>query len=671
MIPNPFKAAWLFFPIFLMICAPARPQNDPQKVLSHEVSVTLKLLQVYVTDKQGKAVNDLKKDEFEIWDDGKPCHITEFEAHNLSLGASPSTPDAPSPPRPREFRRKYFLFFDFAFNDAAGILTAKKAALDFIDTKLQLGDEVGVVCYDVYRGLVLNEYLTSDYSRVRRVVQEIKAKHYLGRAADVESDYLKSLTEIAEALGEGLKDAVNHLRQEEDRTYELQAGNFVQALGEFSKAVRYIQGQKTIVLFSTGLANYVIYGAKDWRSPLPRFGNANVRSSFINTYKNLAASNCSIYGINTSGNSSKRLVEPDLAGDLSLRQLARETGGKYFDNIKSYEKINEEIQNITGRYYVLGYYINEKTDGEFHKTKVKVRTKGCEVHGQTGYFNPKPFTEYSENEKVLHLIDLALSEKPHFQDAVDFPISVLPYETGAKTDLAVLAAIPVDRLTEVRGGLIELVTIVFNDQNDIVLLQRKELSRWPVSPVEAFAKSLISLPPGGYECRVVLRNLTTGKGARGSSRILIPEKPEAGASPPIYSLLLKSSKNPIYLGEETTQKEPPLGGIYPFDTQEYAPIIGKLRNPGEKILAVLPIALGRGRGEEPAFSAILINPVSGDTAELITKLLSRKKTLSGKEAFLLEIVMGAIKPGEYDLAILVDGLEPGIRLMSHAIVSIE
>ncbi len=29
-------------------------------------------------------------------------------------------------------------------------------------------------------------------------------------------------------------------------------------------------------------------------------------------------------------------------------QLAQETGGKYFDNINSYEKINEEIQNITG-----------------------------------------------------------------------------------------------------------------------------------------------------------------------------------------------------------------------------------------------------------------------------------------------------------------------------------
>jgi VWFA-related protein len=515
-----------------------RPQHVNQVLLQHDVSVTLKLLQVYVTDKQGKAVNDLSKDDFEIWDDGEIQKITEFETHDLTLGVRRAGTEAQGLPSAPAVNRKYFFFFDFAFNDGAGILTSKKAALDFLDTRIRPGDEIGIVSFDVYKGLVLNEYLTMDYSKIRDVIQGIKAKRYLGRAADIESDYLKSLEEVAKALE--IQEQVANLRNQETQTYELQAGDFIKAIDAFSEAIRYISGNKNIVLFSSGIANYVLYGSQKYlTSSMTGYGDTHLRGAYIDMCESLAASNCSIYSINTAGNSSRRFLERDLAGDSSLKQLAQETGGKYFDNIKGYEKINEEIQNITGSYYVLGYPITEKPDGEHHTIKVRVKRKGCEVYGQTGYYNPKPFTEYTENEKVLHLIDLALSEKPHLQDAVDFPVSVLPYAVGEKTDLAILAEIPVGKLAKVRGEVIEFVTIVFNDKNDIVMLGRKELSRWPESSMEAFAKSLISIPPGRYECRVVLRNMTTGLGARGSSQILIPEKSEAGIRSPVYPLLLK------------------------------------------------------------------------------------------------------------------------------------
>jgi len=56
----------------------------PQKPLQHEVSVTLKLIQVFVTDKTGKPVLDLTKDDFILYDDGRPQKLTEFEKHVLS-----------------------------------------------------------------------------------------------------------------------------------------------------------------------------------------------------------------------------------------------------------------------------------------------------------------------------------------------------------------------------------------------------------------------------------------------------------------------------------------------------------------------------------------------------------------------------------------------------------
>lgn len=36
--------------------------------LQHEVTVTIKLIQVYVTDKEGNSVTDLEKSDFELFD---------------------------------------------------------------------------------------------------------------------------------------------------------------------------------------------------------------------------------------------------------------------------------------------------------------------------------------------------------------------------------------------------------------------------------------------------------------------------------------------------------------------------------------------------------------------------------------------------------------------------
>ncbi len=71
----------------------------------------------------------------------------------------------------------------------------------------------------------------------------------------------------------------------------------------------------------------------------------------------------------------------------------------------------DQVQAMTGTYYVLGYPVNEQWDGKFHEVKVEVKRKGCEVRAQAGYFNPKPFSEYSDLEKQLHLFDLALNER--------------------------------------------------------------------------------------------------------------------------------------------------------------------------------------------------------------------------------------------------------------------
>lgn len=76
-------AALLLF-LYLSSINPVFSQRiDVQEDLDREVTVTLKLIQVYVTDKEGNPVMDLEKDEFELNDNGEVKDIKDFERHIL------------------------------------------------------------------------------------------------------------------------------------------------------------------------------------------------------------------------------------------------------------------------------------------------------------------------------------------------------------------------------------------------------------------------------------------------------------------------------------------------------------------------------------------------------------------------------------------------------------
>jgi hypothetical protein len=71
--------------VFLTGAARRPSQQAPQQPpLKYEVSVTLKLIQVHVTDKDGKPVRDLTWDEVKLTDNGKPVAFSAFERHDLA-----------------------------------------------------------------------------------------------------------------------------------------------------------------------------------------------------------------------------------------------------------------------------------------------------------------------------------------------------------------------------------------------------------------------------------------------------------------------------------------------------------------------------------------------------------------------------------------------------------
>ena len=645
------------------------PIQENQRSFQHEVTVTLKLVQVYVTDKNGNPVTDLEKADFQLFDNGKSVSITEFEKHILSL-AGTNLPSKETIERLRVgesqplMKRKFLLFFDFAFNDMRGILEAKRAALNFLSTKIHPDDEVGIMSFDTFNGLNLHEYFTAEHQKVREVIERFGAKEVLGRAQRIVKDDWQEREE------EGIR--LEKIREADKDIYRNQVKNFSADISELAKALRYIPGVKHIIFFSGGIVNSLLYGESSSQSNLKNILSGSVdsmghassvlRDIYEAMCKELAASNSPVYSVNTQGEVLTPHVMQSAMGDLSLRHLADLTGGVYFDNIVEHEKIAETIQNTTGSFYILGYYINEKWDGRFHKLKIRVNREGCRVLGQGGYFSPKPFLEYTDVERTLHLIDLALSEKHLLQDPARFPLITLSFSTEGKANLVAITNIPGEFVKNMAGAKMEVTVLFFDKNNNIVKMQKSEVHPSDLTTNHTYFYSLLSVPPGDYDCRVVIRNLVTGQGAVASAPAMIPEIRPSGFMlyPP---LLLIPQESPRYLkGSDKTKEETTisLSDIYPFDITRYGPMIHELERGITKIRAVVRCFTKDLPQPEIRFSAYLKNLESEENNPLPLFVINQLKE-QNHQIFLIEIQMGELQQGQYSLNLLGEEINSGSK----------
>jgi hypothetical protein len=355
--------------------------------------------------------------------------------------------------------------------------------------------------------------------------------------------------------------------------------------------------------------------------------------------------------------------------------LSELSGGKYFHSVDYYQEIAKVIQNVTGNYYVLGYYVDEKWDGKYHEIKVEVKRKGCQVQAQGGYFNPKPFLELSEFEKQLHLIDLALSERPFFQEPSRFPLVALPCSNKKESSLVLLSEIRLDEIQETVRGKTELVTLILDKENRLVDSSRGEINFLSIPQKRVYHYTLSSLEPGEYECRLVIRNLETGKGALASTRAVLAEPLESGLRlyPP---LLLIPDKEAFYIKaakaqeKETGNKPLSLINLYPFLSNKHSPLVCDLDQGTSKLLAIVRCSVIGIQNADIELSAHLIQHSSGEKSPLPFSILAaedREET----SLLLLELDLPGLQPGSCTLEISAEEAASGSKSQTARTFSIK
>lgn len=616
--------------------------------LQYDASAIVKLVPVRVIGPDGRPVRGLTKEDFVLYDNDQRQVITEFEVHEPpGFSTLPESRTRPAGVL-SEVNRKFFFVLDMQGTDRIGNPNAKAAVLAFASSHLQPGDEVSVLTFGLFTGLVLRQYLTADMEKIKKA---------LDQSIEMDSTWKAPQSKKIEFPSDDVPDKSRGMAGESEAAQGGQGGvafrpaaaggdsypfnpiivpgisdsgrspaDFDMSMRELAQALTYIPGSKTVVYFSTRIPN---------KSVSRLFADANATIFAINT-NSVPTTGGGAYG-------GIRRREKEEEG-RALAEFAEASGGRYFDNVAAAEAIARDVIELSGHYYVLGYYVHPKWDGRAHQIKVETLIPGLRIMVQTGYNNPKPFAQWSDIERQLQLFDLALSDRPVRTEALDLPLEVLCRPTASGVNTAILTKLQIDEKIGLPPGRTEAYVFILDRNHQTAAAWRGELDTTTAKARTLYPYAVTQLLPGPYECRVVLREMGTGRSGAARRTFNVPELTAAQKQGPRICappLLLQEGQGEfvrLTKPRKRSRAEESLLSFYPFWPRNCFPLIGECER--SEILAILPVVSTNGFNPEEDLVIELLDETDGTAIPLEWKLVDSKMAENKTISCYLRIRMG-------------------------------
>lgn len=423
--------------------APARSQA-PATTPSFPAAVEEVVVDVAVTDREGRPVTGLEASEFLLSEDGVPQRVASFEAFTAREVPEPEITDVPvrvssNPATPIGFTgRTFAIVFDDARMPAAQGLAARKAVVDFLDHRVREGDRVllAATTGEVFWGARMEEgreELLAQLDRLEgryvrpvgtdvvhegeafRIVVQRDAETFehvvrrFKRGSSLNPEQYTTSPGAAVAPFTGALDGsecVNDPRNPERAmvcelartTYQIASARLRDSLLFLERvltALAGVHGRKSVVLLSPGF--FHDSGVDEFRRVEAASRRANAPVSFLNA--------TGLPGIPVEMDASMGGVP--MPSDLSLafaaqrdeaagaEVVAEATGGTIIRNRNDLTRGLRRIVDEESAYYLLGFTsTNEARDGRYRRLEVKLAPGaghgGWEVRARKGYYAPGP-----------------------------------------------------------------------------------------------------------------------------------------------------------------------------------------------------------------------------------------------------------------------------------------
>ncbi|HVG31912.1 MAG TPA: VWA domain-containing protein [Pyrinomonadaceae bacterium] len=496
---------------------------------------------VLVLDKQGRFVDNLARDQFELKVDGKPQAISFFERVRAGTAdeesqlaaarglARTSTASGAPVVHPVDRGRTVFFFLDDVHLSADSLGRARKVVLRFINEEMSANDEVVVASASGQIGFL--QQLTNNRAVLRAAVARLGYKQYIqtrGEFPEISEYQAFTIEEQNDQalfnyfVGEMLRDDPN-LRPEIAQTIIrgrvqriVQQSNFyvnsaLLSLETFMRSSSQIPGRKLFYFISDGfLLNIRSSNVAD---RLRRITDAALRSGSV------------IYTIDARGlaldpdQESTARPSFDLTGTRALRafaertvpqeplyRLAEDTGGRALVNTNALSASVSQVLKETSTYYLLAWRpeTTEQAGGnKFRQVEVSVRDRPeLKVLVQRGYFDKPPETPakpaQTKNKKAeekptantpsSELVQAVISQRQH--NALPTSLSV-GYTKEPAVGMMLTASVEInddalstssqDASKPAQNSIADVLAVVLNDQGKVVNGFKQELTITPPS----------------------------------------------------------------------------------------------------------------------------------------------------------------------------------------------
>ncbi|MFB0565352.1 MAG: VWA domain-containing protein, partial [Candidatus Aminicenantaceae bacterium] len=180
-----FLHTFLSFLLTFCVLFVVNHRGDSSQAEEHEVVVRLVLVDVVATDKKGNFISDLKKEEFEIYEDGKRMPINSFELVFFEKEDITKKEKQISESFQRSGRKKRFIVIFDSINTIKRMLDRSKSQiLEKLISLIRQGREIMVFELSEKEGMKILQHFTSDEKLIAQAVEKASGSIWVEKSAD-------------------------------------------------------------------------------------------------------------------------------------------------------------------------------------------------------------------------------------------------------------------------------------------------------------------------------------------------------------------------------------------------------------------------------------------------------------------------------------------------------
>jgi VWFA-related protein len=542
---------------------PPTPQQTPPSDKEDTVRITTNLVQVdAVVTKDGKPVNDLKAEDFEIFEDGHRQVITNFAyVSNVPDSVTPADvkaavknsrdkniPPIPAAPvRLNDPHRIVALVIDDLGSSAESMSQVRRQLRKYVNEQLQPNDLVAIIRTGGDVGAL--QQFTND----KRVLQSAIDKAQWNICSRVGPTVFQPAGLSDGAFGQDTTTGLCGGRS---------VGSTMRSLRFILQSMAELPGRKSMVIFSDSIpreeqevtmslgeedSDRVFPSARNYYYVLQKLAEIAIRASVV------------IYGVDTQGLQYTGVTAADMIGGSSRNMtnqinavqrsrslllwqrregaelLARETGGFMVQNSNDY-RLNRIMEDQQG-YYLLGYRPTEETfNRHFHHIKARVKRSGLSLRTRKGFYGISEDDAKLAQRTPIDKTNLALISP---FGAHDVDVELTSFFANSQATGSLLRSfmyINAKDLTFADNGdgwqatNVEIRGIIFGNNGDVV--DQVNYTRRLRIRAEAYEQALrdglalqFDMPikkPGPYQLRVSVRDLASSRIGSAGQFVSVP-----------------------------------------------------------------------------------------------------------------------------------------------------